>query len=91
MGEYHKSIHIGPLGYQESAPLTVGPINNNYSSYHCVCALQDEATLFSYLDHPNILKMVGICMETPNLALVLEFMDMSLYEALHIKTVRIVD
>ena len=30
-------------------------------------------------------------METPNLALVLEFMDMSLFEALHIKTVRIVD
>ncbi|KAL4239962.1 hypothetical protein ACF0H5_000759 [Mactra antiquata] len=40
----------------------------------------------SNFDHPNIVKHFGACVETPNLAIVMEYLDMSLFDALHIRT-----
>jgi serine/threonine protein kinase len=37
------------------------------------------------LNHDNIVKFIGACVETPNVCIVMEYMQMSLYEALHIR------
>ena len=37
----------------------------------------------SRLDHPNIVKFYGPCLEKPKLAIVMEYMDCSLYDSLH--------
>ncbi|KAK3597290.1 hypothetical protein CHS0354_010922 [Potamilus streckersoni] len=43
----------------------------------------DEITLFCGLDHPSIVKFIGACTKTPNLSIVMEYMPMSLFDALH--------
>ncbi|CAG5125380.1 unnamed protein product [Candidula unifasciata] len=52
---------------------------------------KNEMDLFLHLDHPNIVSFVGACIEVPNLAIIMEYMDMSLYDALHIKEVEFTD
>ncbi|WAR19713.1 CTR1-like protein [Mya arenaria] len=44
-----------------------------------------EILTFSALEHPNIVKFLGACVERPNVCIVMEYMQMSLYDALHIK------
>lgn len=45
---------------------------------------EDEVRGISGLNHPNIVKFFGACLETPNLALVMEFLpDGSLYDNLY--------
>lgn len=44
----------------------------------------DEMLTLCRLDHPNIVKFIGACVERPNLAIVMEYMQMSLYDALHV-------
>ncbi|XP_029030942.1 mitogen-activated protein kinase kinase kinase 21 isoform X2 [Betta splendens] len=36
-------------------------------------SVKQEAKLFSMLQHPNIIKLEGVCLEEPNLCLVMEF------------------
>ncbi|XP_005102046.1 serine/threonine-protein kinase STE20 [Aplysia californica] len=48
---------------------------------------ENEVSLFCVLSNPNILQFIGACIEKPNLAIVMEYMDMSLFDALHIKQV----
>uniref|UniRef100_A0A3B5LZR8 Mitogen-activated protein kinase kinase kinase 21 n=1 Tax=Xiphophorus couchianus TaxID=32473 RepID=A0A3B5LZR8_9TELE len=36
-------------------------------------SVKQEAKLFSMLQHPNIIKLEGVCMEEPNLCLVMEY------------------
>ncbi|KAK3597293.1 hypothetical protein CHS0354_010925 [Potamilus streckersoni] len=43
----------------------------------------DEIAIFGELDHPNIVKFIGACTKTPNLCIVMEYMPMSLFDALH--------
>ncbi|MEW8546843.1 MAG: protein kinase [Candidatus Thiodiazotropha sp.] len=45
----------------------------------------DEVFKFCDLDHPNIVRFVGACVKTPNLAIVMEYMRMSLFDALHVE------
>ncbi|XP_059146659.1 calcium-dependent protein kinase 6-like isoform X2 [Physella acuta] len=52
---------------------------------------EDEIALFCTLQHPNIVGFLGACVVSPNLAIVMEYMDMSLYEALHVKQVDFAD
>ncbi|WAR29213.1 CTR1-like protein, partial [Mya arenaria] len=42
-----------------------------------------EILTFSALDHPSIVKFLGACVERPNFCIVMEYMQMSLYDALH--------
>ena len=42
----------------------------------------DEVLNFCKLDHPNIVQFIGACVVTPNLAIVMEYMQMSLFDAL---------
>ncbi|CAL1543106.1 unnamed protein product [Lymnaea stagnalis] len=48
---------------------------------------EDEISLYCQLDHVNIVRFLGACIVPPNLAIVMEYMDLSLYEALHINQV----
>lgn len=43
----------------------------------------DEVLAFCDLDHPNIVRFIGACITAPNLAIVMEYMHMSLFDALH--------
>ena len=45
----------------------------------------DEIFLLCKLEHPNIVKFIGASIVTPNLCIVMEYMQMSLFDALHIK------
>ncbi len=36
-------------------------------------SVKQEAKLFSMLQHPNIIKLEGVCLEEPNLCLVMEY------------------
>ncbi|CAC5425745.1 unnamed protein product [Mytilus coruscus] len=45
----------------------------------------DEIFLLCELEHPNIVKFIGASVVTPNLCIVMEYMQMSLFDALHIK------
>ncbi|XP_059146664.1 uncharacterized protein LOC131934613 [Physella acuta] len=52
---------------------------------------EDEIKLFCTLQHPNIVGFLGACVVSPNLAIVMEYMDLSLHEALHNKQVDFLD
>ncbi|CAC5403485.1 unnamed protein product [Mytilus coruscus] len=45
----------------------------------------DEIILSCNLSHPNVIRIIGACVVMPNLCIVMEYMQMSLFEALHIK------
>ncbi|XP_033728085.1 uncharacterized transmembrane protein DDB_G0289901-like [Pecten maximus] len=48
--------------------------------------LQDftsEIKIFCTLDHPNIVQFLGACCVTPNIAIVMEFMEGCLFQMLH--------
>ncbi|XP_065658875.1 probable serine/threonine-protein kinase drkA [Hydra vulgaris] len=40
-----------------------------------------EVTNYYMLNHPNVVKFLGACTVTPNLCIIMEYMDMSLFEA----------
>ncbi|XP_045184698.2 uncharacterized protein LOC123542769 [Mercenaria mercenaria] len=44
-----------------------------------------EIMNFCSLEHPNIVKFIGACTEVPNICIVMEYMQMSLYEAIHVR------
>ncbi|XP_033642895.1 serine/threonine-protein kinase A-Raf-like isoform X2 [Asterias rubens] len=48
---------------------------------------QDEVKVLCKLDHPHIVKFLGACIVTPNLAIVIEYMQKNLYDALHVEDV----
>jgi serine/threonine-protein kinase CTR1 len=43
----------------------------------------DELLIMSQLDHPNIVKLYGASMKAPNLCIVMELCEMSLFQLLH--------
>lgn len=45
----------------------------------------DELQVFCRLEHKNIVKFIGACVVTPNLAIVMEYMQCSLHEAIHVE------
>ncbi|XP_071958641.1 uncharacterized protein [Antedon mediterranea] len=46
---------------------------------------EDEVRIFCKLKHKNIIAFYGACIKTPNLCIVMELMDESLYYQLHVK------
>ncbi|XP_038047197.1 dual specificity protein kinase shkE-like [Patiria miniata] len=46
---------------------------------------QEEVEILCRLDHPHIVRFIGASIVTPNLAILLEYMQKSLYEALHVE------
>lgn len=51
----------------------------------------DEVNILSKLDNPFIVKFIGACTTTPNLCIVMEYMQMSLHEALHVDCADLAD
>ncbi|XP_061175184.1 cyclic GMP-binding protein C-like [Saccostrea echinata] len=51
----------------------------------------EEVNILSKLDHSFIVKFIGACTTTPNLCIVMEYMQMSLYEALHVDSADLAD
>ncbi|KAA0203652.1 hypothetical protein HAZT_HAZT004237 [Hyalella azteca] len=45
----------------------------------------EEVGVLSKLNHPNIVKFIGACVVSPNLCICMEYMKMSLHEALHME------
>ncbi|CAL1543105.1 unnamed protein product [Lymnaea stagnalis] len=45
---------------------------------------EDEINVYCQLEHENIVRFLGASIVPPNLAIVMEYMDMSLYDALHL-------
>ncbi|DAZ97105.1 TPA: hypothetical protein N0F65_010428 [Lagenidium giganteum] len=43
----------------------------------------DELLVMSKVSHPNIVSLIGACLEPPNLCMVMELCDCSLYHLLH--------
>ncbi|KAL3884067.1 hypothetical protein ACJMK2_030289 [Sinanodonta woodiana] len=43
----------------------------------------NEINIFCELDDPSIVKFIGACTKTPNISIVMEYMPMSLFDALH--------
>ena len=39
-----------------------------------LASVKQEAKLFWLLDHPNIVQLIGVCLEEPNLCLVMEYL-----------------
>ncbi|XP_033110195.1 dual specificity protein kinase splB-like [Anneissia japonica] len=46
---------------------------------------EEEVRVFCKLQHKNIITFYGACITTPNLCIVMEFMEGSLYDKLHIE------
>ncbi|XP_033107685.1 dual specificity protein kinase shkD-like [Anneissia japonica] len=46
---------------------------------------EEEVRVFCKLEHKNIITFYGACITTPNLCIVMEFMEGSLYDKLHIE------
>lgn len=49
----------------------------------------DEIMLSCDLSHPNVIRIIGACVVMPNLCIVMEYMQMSLFEALHVEKSKI--
>ncbi|KAF2355167.1 Protein kinase domain, partial [Trinorchestia longiramus] len=45
----------------------------------------DEIQILCRLEHPNVVKFIGACVVAPNLCICMEYMKLSLYEALHMQ------
>jgi serine/threonine protein kinase len=43
----------------------------------------DELLIMSKLQHPNIVRLYGACMKAPNLCIVMELCEMSMFQLLH--------
>ncbi|KAH9524691.1 hypothetical protein Btru_027533 [Bulinus truncatus] len=69
--------------WKEDELVAVKKFRNQRISKKRLQQFQDEIRIFCKLDHRNIVRFLGACIETPDLAIVMEYMDMSLHEALH--------
>ena len=52
---------------------------------------QEEVSIFCRLNHKNIISFYGVCIELNNLAMVMEFMQGSLFDKLHIEEHQFLD
>ena len=68
----------------KETPVAVKMLRNQHLSEKRLQDFTSEIITFCRLDHPNIVKFLGACVMAPNLAIVMEYMQMSLFEALHI-------
>ncbi|KAK3103334.1 hypothetical protein FSP39_018557 [Pinctada imbricata] len=44
----------------------------------------DEVAILCRLSHPRVVKFIGACVKPPNLCIVMEFMQTSLFDAIHV-------
>jgi hypothetical protein len=68
-------------------PVAVKKLKNQQLTKKRLEMFTNEMNIFVKLNHSNVVSFLGACVEPPNLAIVMEMMDMSLYDAIHIKSV----
>ncbi|KAL4237439.1 hypothetical protein ACF0H5_002156 [Mactra antiquata] len=51
----------------------------------------DEVIKFCTMNHPNIVKFIGACIKKPYLSIVMEYMQFSLCDALHVRRLKFSD
>ncbi|XP_064620718.1 probable serine/threonine-protein kinase roco5 [Lineus longissimus] len=54
-------------------------------SQKCLKEFHSEIRVFCMLDHPNIVKFLGACVVTPKVAIVMEYMEKSLFQKIHME------
>lgn len=52
-----------------------------------ISTFADEIRHFSQLSHPNIVTFIGACTTKPDLCIVMEYMQLSLFDALHVRRI----
>ncbi|XP_045168424.1 uncharacterized protein LOC123531482 [Mercenaria mercenaria] len=67
--------------------VAVKKMHNEGVSNRRLKEFEEEVIKFNELDHPNIVRFIGASVERPNLCIVMEYMHMSLFEAIHVKEV----
>ena len=75
------------LAEYKGVALAVKILNQTNLSKKRLELFEKEIINHSKLDHANIVQFYGPCLERPNLAIVMEYMDASLWESLHINEV----
>ncbi|XP_054152911.1 mitogen-activated protein kinase kinase kinase 9-like [Oppia nitens] len=68
-GKVYKGIY---RGYEVAVKAARQDLNEDISDV--LAGVRQEAKLFWLLDHPNIVKLIGVCLEEPNLCLVMEYL-----------------
>ncbi|KAI8786235.1 serine/threonine-protein kinase [Biomphalaria glabrata] len=71
----------------EGELVAVKVLRHQQMSNKRVRQFEREISLYCKLEHPNIVRFIGACMTRPYLAIVMEYMELSLHEALHIKEI----
>ncbi|KAK0061970.1 serine/threonine-protein kinase [Biomphalaria pfeifferi] len=71
----------------EGELVAVKVLRHQQMSNKRVRQFEREISLYCKLDHPNIVRFIGACVTRPYLAIVMEYMELSLHEALHIKEI----
>ena len=91
-GEIELGEQIGQGGFGDvyfatwkGTPVAVKKLRVQRISKRRLQHFTDEVLAFCDLDYPNIVKFIGACVVSPDLAIVMEYMQMSLFDAVHIK------
>ncbi|XP_061175578.1 uncharacterized protein LOC133184504 [Saccostrea echinata] len=87
--ELGKTIGRGGFGVVYQAKYKGSVVAVKKLRVTCVpkCLLQEfyaEINILNRLEHSFIVKFIGACTTVPNLCIVMEYMQMSLYDALHV-------
>ncbi|KAL4238760.1 hypothetical protein ACF0H5_003468 [Mactra antiquata] len=56
-----------------------------------IATFGDEVMKFCTMNHPNIVKFIGACTKKPDLSIVMEYMQFSLCDALHVRRLKFSD
>lgn len=75
-------IHKGRLN---GTPVAIKKIFDPSITNELLAEIQNEIVMQSILRHPNIALLMGCCPSIPNIVIVYELVDNSLFTALHMK------
>ncbi|XP_071963214.1 kinase suppressor of Ras 2-like [Antedon mediterranea] len=72
-------------GHMKGKEVAIKKLRVQRVSQKRLTQFEDEVRIFCKLKHKNIITFYGACIETPNLCIVMELMNGSLYDELHVK------
>ncbi|XP_071963011.1 uncharacterized protein [Antedon mediterranea] len=72
-------------GYMNGKEIAIKKLRVQRVSQKRLTQFEDEVRIFCKLKHRNIITFYAACIETPNLCIVMELMNGSLYDELHVK------
>ncbi|KAH9490131.1 Serine/threonine-protein kinase sty17 [Bulinus truncatus] len=69
--------------WEQGEVLAIKVLKNGAVSKRKQQMFEDEILLYCTLEHDNIVQFIGACNELAHLAIVMEYMDLSLHQAIH--------